>query len=73
MKNALAPLTIWTGSLSFVHGAFFEIMVSITTAMVVVDYWYELNEADHISIYCQLFAGVIVVLYVSFIFYFACC
>ena len=71
MREGLSPANAWAGSLGFIHNTFFEIMVSISTAMKIVAYWDELEEEDHISIYSQLGFIAILTAYLIYFLYFA--
>ena len=65
--------SVWSSSLTFFHGVFFENLVCISVSMSLLPFMGDfLNQSDKISIYIAfLFLGLLVA-YLMFVTYFAC-
>lgn len=59
--------------LTFVHGTFFELAICCLTSMDLVKYFSVLKKVDRASIMFSLFFTGILVLYLSYISFFAIC
>mmetsp|Transcript_6784 Transcript_6784/g.7852 ORF Transcript_6784/g.7852 Transcript_6784/m.7852 type:complete len:117 (-) Transcript_6784:96-446(-) len=72
-RNTFSSEAAWEGSLTFIHGTFFEVLVCVGVSQLMVDYWDDWSQADKVSI---LSAGVFLVFlssYLLFGLYFVCC
>ena len=55
------------------HGAFFEILVSIAVSMRLVQFYEYQNQADKVSFGLAIFFSLIIAAYFAFVTYFTCC
>ena len=58
-------------TLTFIYSTFFEIIVSISTAMGMVKYWDLLTDSDYVSICSQFLFSVALFSYILLVIYFA--
>ena len=72
-RKACSGKAVWSGSLAFIHGTFFEIMITATISFGMTQYWDHFNSADHTSIVLTFVFYVILGLYLLFGLYFVFC
>ena len=69
-REAFSGEAVWSGSLAFIHGTFFEILITATISFGMTQYWDHFNSADHTSIVLTYVFYVILGLYLLFVLYF---
>ena len=72
MQKRLGFGDIFGGSLQFIHGVFFEVLVCVSISMKMLEYGQFLNTNDWISVYLSVFFAAILLSYIVFLLYFAC-
>ena len=60
-RGKFSPTAVWASSLSFIHGTFFELSVSVCLSMYMLEYYSLWNKADHVSIYASIFIAAVLV------------
>ena len=60
----------WEGTIVFLQGTFFELMVSLTISMTMFELWEFLTFGDKISVVNQMVVAVIMIAFILFITYF---
>jgi len=73
VQNTFSQKYAWSGSLTFIHGTFFEVLVCVSVSMVMVPYWDNSERSDQVSIGCAYFFLALLVCYLLFGLYFSCC
>jgi len=64
--------SILGGSLGFIHGVFFEVLVCVSISVKMLEYGEFLNDSDWVSLYLAAFFGLILLIYIAFLVYFSC-
>mmetsp|Transcript_21748 Transcript_21748/g.29163 ORF Transcript_21748/g.29163 Transcript_21748/m.29163 type:complete len:175 (-) Transcript_21748:1062-1586(-) len=57
--------------LTFINGTYYEIFVSLSTSLIVIQYWPYMTQADKFSVYLTFVFTAIITVYTYFVFYFA--
>ena len=73
LRDNLSGAAVWAGSLAFIHGTFFEILVCLAVNEQMLEYYEHWNDPDHVSMYVAIFFGVLLFCYLCFGIYFVCC
>ena len=73
LRALLAGPAVWASSLAFIHGTFFEILVSLAVNEQMVQYYEYWTEADHVSIITAFFFAFLLLCYLVFVLFFVCC
>ncbi len=58
------------GSLGFIHGVFFEVLVCVSISMYMIDFYNFLNAHDEYCVYLQFFFAGILIVYLCYVLYF---
>ena len=75
IRDTFAASAVWSSSLMFIHGTFFEITVCVSISMSMIPFLkYEnlLNDADSLSCTFALLFSTIMIAYIAYVFYFLC-
>lgn len=68
--NKLGLGEIYVGSLGFIHGVFFEVLVCVSISMYMIDFYNFLNMHDEYCIVLQFFFSGILIAYLCYVLYF---
>ena len=76
VQETLAVSAVFSSTLTFIHGTFFEIIVCVSVSMSMIPFLQRdnlLNDADRLSCAFAIFFGAIMAAYTSFVLYFLAC
>ena len=71
LREKFSLTKAWQGSLTFLHGTFFEILVCLSISVGMLSYWEYFNEADHASVLLSLFFMLLMIGYLFTVLFFA--
>ena len=71
-REIFSGSSVWTSSLTLIHGTFFEIVVATSISMSMVSFIEYFRTSDKISITCSLFFIAIIIAYIFFVVYLVC-
>lgn len=70
-QKTFSSSAVWSSTLTFVHGTFFEILVCVSISMSMVRFWDFYKSADHTSISISIVFLILLAAYLGFVAYFA--
>ena len=68
--NNYSRTAVSSGSLNFIHGVFFEVLICISCSMLMIKYEEYFNDSDKVSFALQFIFCAILAFYVLFVIYF---